>query len=108
MRPGDVVTADFPGVTGVKRRPAIVLSTEGYHRTRPDVILGLVTSQVAAATQPSDCQLLDWKAAGLHRPSAFRAFLFTLPAASVRAVGRLSDRDFHSVQAAVKAAIAVS
>lgn len=25
FNPGDVVTADFPGVTGVKRRPAVVL-----------------------------------------------------------------------------------
>ncbi|WP_231859737.1 type II toxin-antitoxin system PemK/MazF family toxin [Microcystis aeruginosa] len=25
---GDVVTVDFPGVTGIKRRPAVVLSSK--------------------------------------------------------------------------------
>lgn len=25
FNPGDVITVDFPGVTGVKRRPAVVL-----------------------------------------------------------------------------------
>ncbi len=45
IRSGDIVTVDFPGVTGVKRRPEVVLFTDLYHRTRPDLILGLITSQ---------------------------------------------------------------
>jgi mRNA interferase MazF len=48
FNPGDVVTVDFPGVTGVKRRPAVVLSSETYHSTRSDVIVGLITSQTTA------------------------------------------------------------
>ncbi len=28
LKPGDVVVADFPGITGVKRRPAVVISTD--------------------------------------------------------------------------------
>jgi mRNA interferase MazF len=35
MNPGDVVTADFPGATGIKRRPCVVVSTDLYHQTRP-------------------------------------------------------------------------
>jgi mRNA interferase MazF len=42
---GDLVTVDFPGVTGVKRRPAVILSSETYHSLRPDVIVGLITTQ---------------------------------------------------------------
>jgi mRNA-degrading endonuclease toxin of MazEF toxin-antitoxin module len=38
---GNVVIVDFPGVTGIKRRPAVVLSSNTYHATRPDVIIGL-------------------------------------------------------------------
>jgi mRNA interferase MazF len=41
---GDKVKVDFPGVTGVKRRPAVVLSSATYHATRPDVIVGLITT----------------------------------------------------------------
>jgi mRNA interferase MazF len=69
---GDIVTVDFPGVTGVKRRPAVVLSSSDYHTHRPDVILGIITSQTADATTPLDCVLRDWSSAGLHRASAFR------------------------------------
>jgi mRNA interferase MazF len=45
FNPGDVVTVDFPGVAGIKRRPAVVLSSSTYHATRPDVIVGLITTQ---------------------------------------------------------------
>lgn len=46
INPGAVVTVDFPGATGVKRRPAVVVSSDAYHQQRPDVILGVVTSVV--------------------------------------------------------------
>ncbi|HVC98182.1 MAG TPA: type II toxin-antitoxin system PemK/MazF family toxin [Pirellulales bacterium] len=66
---GDVVVADFPGAMGVKRRPAVVLSSSTYHTVRPDVIIGLITSQTASAAGPTDYLLLDWAAAGLRLPS---------------------------------------
>ena len=72
--PGDLVTADFPGVIGIKRRPAVVISTADYHTHRPDVILGIITTQIASATTPTDYVLRDWSIAGLNRPSAFPSF----------------------------------
>jgi mRNA interferase MazF len=108
LKPGAVVTVDFPGVTGVKRRPAVVVSSATYHATRPDVVLAVVTSQVTTATAPSDYVLQDWAGAGLRQPSAFRSFLVTLPAASVVAViGQLSDRDWQEVKARLRVALAV-
>jgi mRNA interferase MazF len=80
---GEIVVVDFPGVTGTKRRPAVVLSSPTYHAARPDVILGIITTQVASSDTVTDYTLHDWKAAGLRKPSAFRAFLVTVP--------RLSD-----------------
>ena len=108
VKPGDVVTVDFPGVTGIKRRPAVVVSTDTYHRARPDAILGLLTSQVAAATGPTDCVLQDWQTAGLRRPSAFRAFLATLPTASLTTIGHLSEQDWRKVQGCLRVALAVT
>jgi mRNA interferase MazF len=108
IRPGDVVTVDFPGATGVKRRPAVVVSTELYHRTRPDVVLGLLTSQITSATQPTDYVLQDWRQAGLRRPSAFRAFLVTMPSGAVLAIGHLSDQDWRRVQGCLERALAVT
>lgn len=108
LKPGDVVTVDFPGVTGVKRRPAVVVSTAEYHTHRPDVIVAIITSQVASATTPLDYHLQDWAVAGLHRPSAFRVFLATLPAAAASApIGECSKRDWQAIQARLSKAVAV-
>lgn len=108
MQPGDVVTVEFPGITGVKRRPAVIISTDMYHRSRPDVILALLTTQLADATAPTDYILQDWAQAGLHRPSAVRMFLATLPAKAVTVIGHLSDRDWQEVQQRLRLALAVA
>jgi mRNA interferase MazF len=106
--PGDVVVVDFPGATGIKRRPAVVLSSNADHSTRPDVILGLITSQVASATGPTDDALVDWAAAGLRIPSVFRSFVVTLPRAAVQQVaGRLSDQDWLAVRVKLGNALAL-
>lgn len=34
FKAGDVVAVDFPGVNGIKRRPAVVLSSMTYHKNR--------------------------------------------------------------------------
>jgi mRNA interferase MazF len=102
-----VVVVDFPGVTGVKRRPAVVLSSDTYHSARPDLIVGLITSQTSGALAPTDHALHDWAAAGLRVASAFRSFLVTLPpAANPVLAGHLSERDWNAVRARVKTALA--
>jgi mRNA interferase MazF len=104
--PGDVVVLDFPGVTGVKRRPAVAVSSAAYHASRPDVVVGLITSQ-AIALGPTDCLLQDWAQAGLRAPSVFRSFFATLPPSTHPVgVGHLSDRDWHGVCACVRLALA--
>jgi mRNA interferase MazF len=105
FNPGDLVTADFPGITGIKRRPAVVVSTPDYHHHRPDVILGIITSQTLSATTPMDYLLQDWAAAGLNRASAFRSFFVTLPATAVRLIGHCSERDWEAIQTCLTRAI---
>ncbi len=94
FNPGDVVVLDFPGVTGVKRRPSVVISSPAYHTSRPDLVVGLITSQTVAVG-PTDYVFQDWSQAGLRIPSVFRSFFVTLPRTTHPAcVGRLSDRDW--------------
>jgi mRNA interferase MazF len=94
LKPGDVVVVDFPGATGIKRRPAVDFSSDVYHSVRPDVILGLIASRVAGAIGPTDYSLGDWAIAGLRHPSLFRRFLVTVPRMAVHQdAGHLSDRD---------------
>ena len=107
FNPGDVVAVNFPGVTSIKRRPAVILSSVTYHASRPDVVVGLITSQIAAALGPTDYLLQDWSQAGLWVPSAFRSFFATLPPSTNPVlVGHLSDRDWRGVRACVKVALA--
>ncbi len=68
LKPSDVVVVDFPDVMGIKRGPAVVLSSDAYHSARPDVILGLITSQVAGSIGLTDHALADWSAADLRLP----------------------------------------
>src|SRR5579862_2684494 len=86
---GDVVLVDFVGATGVKRRPAVVVSSDTYHAHRPDVVVCLLTTQLAAATTPTDYALQDWRAAGLHAPSAFRVYIGTRLSQEAEVVGHL-------------------
>lgn len=108
LQPGDIVTAVFTGAMRVKRRPLVVISTDLYHSTRPDVIVSQLTTQLVRAIDPTDYILQDWAAAGLHQRSAFRAYLNTLLASTVTPVGRLSDRDWQEVQARLRLALAVA
>lgn len=106
FNPGDVVAIDFPGVTGVKRRPAVVISSPVYHASRPDVVVCLITSQTNTIG-PTDYILEDWAQAGLRLPSIFRCFFATLPPATHPVlVGHLSDRDWQGVCACVRIALA--
>ena len=82
-----------------KVRPAVVLSTEIYHRYRPDVIVGLITTQRPLEITPTDCVLRDWQQASLHQPCFFRLFAVTFPQRDVRPIGRLSEFDWSSVRA---------
>ena len=48
---GDIVLVPFPftGQSSVKKRPAVVISSDAYHRERPDIIIMAITSQVRPA-----------------------------------------------------------
>ena len=103
---GDVVTVDFPGAIGIKRRPALIVSSDLYHSERPDVNLGVITSNVATATASTDYVMLDWGAAGLRQPSAFRCYFAMALPAGVKVIGHVSDRDWQAIRGRVQRAIA--
>ena len=102
---GDVVVLDFPGATGLKRRPAVVISSDLYHAHRPDVILGVLTTRLAGAGTPTDYLLQDWASAGLRNPSAFRAYVLTCLPSATRRIGQLTARDWDAVRERVRLAL---
>ena len=106
IQPGDLITVDFPGVTGVKRRPAIILSSNTYHALRPDIIIGLITSQTKNLGA-TDYLLQDWSMAGLRVESVFRSFIVTLPKSTgMIKVGQVSDRDWSAILKCIRCSVA--
>ena len=77
FKAGDVVAVDFSRVNGIKRRPAVILSSGTYHANRPDAIVGLLTSK-KDSLRITDYILQDWQEANLKvsllREQQFRLF----------------------------------
>jgi mRNA interferase MazF len=107
--PSDVLLVDYPGVQGLKVRPAIVVSTAHYQSTRPDLVLAMCSTQIRKANASTDYFLQDWASAGLHLPSSYRSFFTTLPATKViHYIGTLTQRDWLEVQARLRLSLAVA
>ncbi len=84
------------------------MSSDAYHSTRPDAILGLITSQIAGPTGATHYALAEWAAAGLRVPSLFRNFVVTVPRTAIYQVaGHLSDQDWLAVRASLGTAMAL-
>jgi mRNA interferase MazF len=108
FRRGDVVLVPFPfsDLSTAKVRPAVVISSNLYHATEPDLLLAALTSQVGKAKGPLDFPLSDWRAAGLRFPSALKPVLVTLdPARVVHRVGALSAADLAQVDERLRRAL---
>lgn len=90
--PGDIVLCPFPftDLTDVKRRPALVVSSEEYNAAMGDVVLAPITSNLSAPPVPGDHRIQDWGESGLIGPSVVRAKLTTIDSnLFVRTLGRL-------------------
>ena len=76
FRQGQIVLIPFPfaDLSTTKQRPAIIVSSDNYNKTHPDVILAAITSQVPIKLH-SDEYLLSGKTqkmAGLPKPSIIK------------------------------------
>lgn len=74
FRFGQIVLVPFPfsDQSMTKRRPAVIVSSELYHRDRTDVLLLAVTSQVRPTLTIGDRMIEEWREAGLLKPSVLK------------------------------------
>jgi mRNA interferase MazF len=86
LRFGDVIVVPFPFTdqTATKKRPAVVVSSNAYHRERPDLILMAITSHLRPAPAVGEAAILHWQAAGLLKPSVIKPLVTTIEARLVR------------------------
>lgn len=98
---GDVVLVPFPFTdqTTSKKRPAVVVSSDDYHRERQDLILIAVTSQANPATAFGEMAIANWQATGLLKPSIIKPVLTTIDKGLIiRKLGQLQTLDLQDLR----------
>jgi len=103
----DVVLVDvvFSDGSGIKKRPALVLSSNEYHKSRREVIIAAVTSNVHRVLC-GDTKIKKWKEAGLLVPSLVTGIIQTITGKLInRKLGVLEEEDFQKVQKSLKRAV---
>ncbi|MDQ7821149.1 MAG: type II toxin-antitoxin system PemK/MazF family toxin [Candidatus Eremiobacteraeota bacterium] len=104
FKPGDIILVSFAFAEKeeTKQRPAMVLSTENYHKGRRELIMAAVTSNTVRVLA-GDTVLNEWKKAGLLHPSVVTAVIRTIKQDMVRRkLGSITPEDFHSVKSSLK------
>jgi mRNA interferase MazF len=101
---GDVVLVPFPFTdqSGVKKRPAVIVSGSAYNASRRDIVIMAITSQVRQPLGYADAFVTDWQAAGLIKPSVLKPVFTTIEQRLVvRTMGKLSVGDLRSLRQAI-------
>ena len=101
---GDVVLVPFPFTdqSGVKKRPAVIVSSAAYNAAQRDLIIMAVTSQLRPSGALGEAPVADWQGAGLIKPSAVKPVITTIEQTLViRRLGRLTTADQQALRDAI-------
>lgn len=93
---GDILLVPFPFTdqSGVKKRPAVVVSNAAYQANRRDLIIMAITSQVREPLGFGEALIDDWQAAGLVKASVLKPVFSTIEQTlAIRALGTLATPD---------------
>ena len=107
FRRWDVVSVPFPFVEGhaTKRRPALVVSTDAFHRAHRACFAAMITTaRHMRDLRPDDLAIADLAAAGLPRPCVIRlARISTFEwSEQIRRVGILAASERQAVMALLR------
>jgi mRNA interferase MazF len=97
---GDVVLVKFvfSDEKGAKQRPGLIVSTDGYHQGRREMILAAITSNVGRLLV-GDHKIKGWREAGLLYPSIVTGIIRTIKHDMIASkTGELPERELHAVE----------
>jgi mRNA interferase MazF len=100
-RRGDIILVDFVFTvgTGTRRRPALLLTSDTYHRGRQEAIVAAITSNTDRLLV-GDYLIAEWSTAGLRFPSVATGIIRTIKQWDiVRKLGSMSPQDMTAVEA---------
>jgi mRNA interferase MazF len=104
-----VVNVPFSNHSGIKPRPALVITTDSFHRDLPDLIVCPISSQPRYYRRPGpgDCPLQQWRAVGLRHPSTVRISKLLAVDKEIikRILGVLSSKDLIQVETGLREAL---
>lgn len=81
-----------------EKRPAVVISSDGYNENSPDIIIMAITSRTEQTFNIGECFIENWQNAGLLRSSTIKPAISTIEKSLIlKKLGRLSPRDLTSM-----------
>lgn len=102
---GDIILVPFPFTdqTTLKKRPAVVVSSNEYNNGRQDLIIMAITSRLHQVERLGEKLVIDWQGAGLLKPSVFKPILATIENSLVlKQLGSLQNEDLHILRSIMK------
>jgi mRNA interferase MazF len=107
---GDVVLVSFvfSDETGERQRPAVIVSSEAYHRSRQEAIIAAITSRTDRILA-GDHLITDWQGAGLLFPSVATGIIRTVKRGMItRRLGIMSQADMEAIDDNLRAALSLT
>ncbi len=98
---GDVVLVPFPFTDqrGTKKRPAVIVSSNFYNVSLPDVVLMAITSQVKQKLKAGELEITEWQRAKLLKPSVIKPIFTTIERHLIlRKLGKLENEDAQNLR----------
>jgi mRNA interferase MazF len=98
---GDVVLVPIPitDQSGIKKRPAVIVSSAEYQAQRRDIVIMAITSQIRSRPAFGEVTVAEWKKAGLIAPSDVKPVLTTIEKRLVlKRLGQLQQQDIRSLR----------
>jgi len=104
---GDVILVGFvfTDETGVRQRPAVIVSSNAYHSGREEVIITAITSRTDRVLV-GDHLISHWREAGLLLPSMATGIIRTIKQAMViRKLGTMPRDDMRVINEKLRMAL---
>lgn len=98
---GDILLMPFPFTdqTTTKKRPTVVISSQKYNLSRPDLIVMAISSQLTTPLLFGEMSITDWQLAGLLKTSVIKPVVTTIQKdLVVRKLGQLNQQDRNALK----------
>lgn len=97
---GDIILVDFGFSEGVgsKKRPALIISSNNYHKSRQEIVVLAITHNIKRELL-GDTKIEEWEKAGLLYPSLVTGIVRTIKDNMItRKLGTLLQKDLEQVK----------